>query len=92
MKLPYSVSATKELSAEQRSQTEADNADDAIKRKVDDLKEGQHKGKGDRNVDGVCKGKADAKKRHCGRHCRCRRRRLKCRRAGKVLSQNVIAY
>ncbi|XP_067209892.1 insulin isoform X2 [Linepithema humile] len=31
LKLPYSVSTTKELSAEQRSQTEADNADDAIK-------------------------------------------------------------
>lgn len=61
-----------------------------IKRKVDDLKRGRHRGKGGRNIDGECKGKPDAKKRHRGRHCRCRRRRLECRRAGKVLSQNVI--
>lgn len=62
----------------------------AIKRKVDDLKRERHRGKGGRNIDGECKGKPDVKKRHRGRHCRCRRRRLECRRAGKVLPQNVM--
>lgn len=68
-----------------------DYAGDAIKRKVDDLKREQHMGKSGRNVDGECKGKADAKKQHRGRHCRCRRRRPGCRRAGKVLSRNVMS-
>lgn len=80
-----SHSTTKDL-LEQHSQTEIGYAGDAIKRKVDDLKRGRHRGKSGRNNDGECKGKADAKKRHRGRHCRCRRRRLECRRAGKVLS------
>ncbi|XP_071554333.1 uncharacterized protein [Temnothorax nylanderi] len=84
--LPHST--TKDL-LEQHSQTELEYAGDAIKRKVDDLKRGRHRGKSGRNIDGECKGKADAKKRHRGRHCRCRRRRLECRRAGKVSRSNV---
>lgn len=84
--LPHST--TKDL-LEQRPQSEMDYAGDAIKRKVDDLKRERHRGKSGRNIDGECKGKADAKKRHRGRHCRCRRRCLECRRAGKVLSRNV---
>ncbi|XP_018307633.1 insulin-like growth factor II isoform X1 [Mycetomoellerius zeteki] len=83
-----SHSTTKDL-LEQHSQTEIGYAGDAIKRKVDDLKRGRHRGKSGRNNDGECKGKADAKKRHRGRHCRCRRRRLECRRAGKVLRSNA---
>lgn len=87
--LPHST--TKDL-LEQHPQTEMDYAGDAIKRKVDDLKRGRHRGKSGRNIDGECKGKADAKKRHRGRHCRCRRRRLECRRASKVLSRNVMSF
>lgn len=87
MNLPY-ASATRDLSDES-SRLKMEDAGDAIKRKVDDLKRGRHRGKGGRDDVGECKGKADAKKRHRGGHCRCRRRRLKCRRAGKVLPRNV---
>lgn len=86
MNLPYTM---KDLSSEQNPRSEMEYISDAIKRKVDDLKRERHRGKG-RNIDGECKGKSDAKKRHRGRHCRCRRRRLECRRASKVLSQNVM--
>ncbi|EZA50633.1 Insulin-like growth factor I [Ooceraea biroi] len=81
--LPYSTS-TRDLSSEQNPPLEMDHVGGAIKRKVDDLKRGRHRGKGGRNDD-ECRGKADAKKRHRGRHCRCRHRRLQCRRASKVL-------
>lgn len=69
--------------------TEMGYAGDTIKRKVD-LKRERHRGKNYRSVDGECKGKADVKKRHRGRHCRCRRRRLECRRASKVLSRRHV--
>nr|QTE34461.1 insulin-like peptide 2a [Cataglyphis nodus] len=78
--LPYTM---KEISSEQNPRSEMEYISGAIKRKVDDLKRERHRGKG-RNIDGECKGKSDAKKRHRGRHCRCRRRRLECRRASKV--------
>lgn len=84
MNLPYST--MRDLSSEQSPRSEMEYVSGTIKRKVDDLKRGRHRGKGDRNIDDECKGKPDAKKRHRGRHCRCRRRRLECRRAGKVLS------
>ncbi|KAL0125763.1 hypothetical protein PUN28_004667 [Cardiocondyla obscurior] len=84
--LPHST--TKDF-LEQHPQTEMGYTGDAIKRKVDELKRGRHRGKSGRNIGGECKGKADAKKRHRGRHCKCRRRRLECRRAGKVLHSNV---
>ncbi|XP_072746531.1 uncharacterized protein [Anoplolepis gracilipes] len=78
--MPY----TRDLSSEQMEYVSG-----AIKRKVDDLKRARHRGKGGRDIDGECKGKSDAKKRHRGRHCRCRRRRLECRRAGKVSHGDV---
>lgn len=80
MPFPY---ATRDLS-EESPRSEMDYVGGAIKRKVDDIKRGRHRGKGDRKDVGECKGKTNAKKRHRGRHCRCRRRRLECRRTGKV--------
>ncbi|XP_014469388.1 PREDICTED: insulin-like growth factor I [Dinoponera quadriceps] len=83
MPFPY---AARDLSEES---PEMDYAGGAIKRKVDGMKKGRHRGKGGRKDVGECEGKADAKKRHRGRHCRCRRRRLECRRTGKVSRGDV---
>lgn len=86
------LSTTRDLSSEQSPRSKMEYVNSTIKRKVDDLKKGRHKGKGVRNIDGECKGKPDAKKRHRGRHCRCRRRRLECRRVGKVLSYKTSMH
>lgn len=88
MPFPY---ATRDLS-EENPISEMGYAGGAIKRKVDGMKRERHRGKGGRKDVGECKGRAAAKKRHRGRHCRCRRRRLECRRTGKVLPWNVSRH
>lgn len=82
----YSTSMT-DRQSKPSPRAEANSGDSAdVGVKCKNMKRERHRETRIRN--NVCKGKNDGKKRHHrGRHCRCRRRCLECRQAGKVLLQ-----